>query len=510
VRIFGFHGLRLDIRDDADEHRAAIAEIAAAAGLDPSEEVLGEELLGKRPLLLPNADWSERTTRQLATFETIRRVQKEAGEAAASTYVISMASSAADVLRVLLLGRETGMVDLSARPARSQLDVVPLFETERDLLAGPLVMERLFSNPAYRRQLEARGMRQEVMIGYSDSAKDAGVLSAAWALYKAQEAFAALSAEHGVRIRVFHGSGGTVGRGGGSPVYRALRALPPGTVARTIKFTEQGEVISLKYGLPEIAERSLEVLATGTLMASFEDWRDSVDVAERGRFREVMERMAATAAPVFRQRVHESEDLFRLFLDCTPVRELANVHFGSRPAYRERGAGTMAGIRAIPWSFGWTQIRLMLPAWLGAGTALAEILAEPGGEELLRRMAGAWPFFDDLIGKIEMVCAKADLEIARLYVERLGGDLKLLEELTAEFERAVRAIRRIRDHDHLLADQPVLQASIGLRNTYVDPLSLLQIRLLVQKRSEDSANSDLDVALGTTLNGVAQGLRNTG
>ena len=510
VRIFGLHGLRLDIRDDADEHRAAIAEVAAAAGLDPSEEVLGEELLGKRPLLSPNADWSERTTRVLATFETIRRVQKEAGEAAASTYVISMASSVADVLRVLLLGRETGLVDLSARPARSQLDVAPLFETERDLLAGPQVMERLFTNPAYRRQLEARGMRQEVMIGYSDSAKDAGVLSAAWALYKAQEAFAALSAEHGVRIRVFHGSGGTVGRGGGSPVYRALKALPPGTVARTIKFTEQGEVISLKYGLPEIAERSLEVLATGTLMASFEDWRDSVDVAEQGRFREVMERMAATAAPVFRQRVHESEDLFRLFLDCTPVRELANVHFGSRPAYREHGAGTMAGIRAIPWSFGWTQIRLMLPAWLGAGTALAEILAEPGGEELLRRMAGAWPFFDDLIGKIEMVCAKADLEIARLYVERLGGDLKLLEELTAEFERAVRAIRRIRDQDHLLADQPVLQASIGLRNTYVDPLSLLQIRLLVQKRSEDSADPDLDVALGTTLNGVAQGLRNTG
>ena len=510
VRIFGLHGLRLDIRDDADEHRAAIAEVAAAAGLDPSEEVLGEELLGKRPLLSPNADWSERTTRVLATFETIRRVQKEAGEAAASTYVISMASSVADVLRVLLLGRETGLVDLSARPARSQFDVAPLFETERDLLAGPQVMERLFTNPAYRRQLEARGMRQEVMIGYSDSAKDAGVLSAAWALYKAQEAFAALSAEHGVRIRVFHGSGGTVGRGGGSPVYRALKALPPGTVARTIKLTEQGEVISLKYGLPEIAERSLEVLATGTLMASFEDWRDSVDVAEQGRFREVMERMAATAAPVFRQRVHESEDLFRLFLDCTPVRELANVHFGSRPAYREHGAGTMAGIRAIPWSFGWTQIRLMLPAWLGAGTALAEILAEPGGEELLRRMAGAWPFFDDLIGKIEMVCAKADLEIARLYVERLGGDLKLLEELTAEFERAVRAIRQIRDHDHLLADQPVLQASIGLRNTYVDPLSLLQIRLLVQKRSEDSADPDLDVALGTTLNGVAQGLRNTG
>jgi len=392
--------------------------------------------------------------------------------------------------------------------------VTPLFETERDLLAGPEVMEQLFTNPAYRRQLEARGMQQEVMIGYSDSAKDAGVLSAAWALYKAQESFAALGARHGVRLRVFHGSGGTVGRGGGSPVYRALRALPPGTVARTIKLTEQGEVISLKYGLPEIAERSLEVLATGTLMASFEDWRDAIDETDQQRFRNVMERMAATASPVFRRRVHESDELFRLFLDCTPVRELANVHFGSRPAYRESGAGTMAGIRAIPWSFGWTQIRLMLPAWLGAGSALDEILAEAGGEGLLRRMAGAWPFFDDLIGKIEMVCAKADLEIARLYVERLGGDLVLLEELELEFRRTVSAIRRIRGREHLLADQPVLQASIGLRNTYVDPLSLLQVSLLRRKRELGDDDPELveriDTVLGTVTNGLAQGMRNTG
>jgi phosphoenolpyruvate carboxylase len=246
-------------------------------------------------------------------------------------------------------------------------------------------------------------------------------------------------------------------------------------------------------------------------MASFEDWRDAVDPAEQESFREVMERMATRAAPLFRRRVHETDELFRMFLDCTPVRELANVHFGSRPAYRERGAGTMAGIRAIPWSFGWTQIRLMLPAWLGAGTALSEILDEPGGEALLRRMAETWPFFDDLVGKVEMVCAKADLDVARLYVGRLGGDLALLDELSAEFERTVRAILRIRGREHLLADLPVLQASIGLRNTYVDPLSLLQVSLLARKRAAgDGATADLDAALGTTLNGVAQGLRNTG
>jgi phosphoenolpyruvate carboxylase len=512
IRVFGFHGMRLDVRDDAAEHEAAVDEVAAAAGLgSPDFDVLAAQLAGGRPLT-PHATWSERTARVLDTFRTVARVQAESGEAAASTYVISMASSADDVLRVLLLGREAGLLDLAATPPVSRLDVVPLFETERDLLAAPVVMARLYECEVYRRQLEARGTCQEVMVGYSDSAKDAGVLSAAWALYKAQAALAELSASSGVRLRVFHGAGGTVGRGGGSPVYRALRALPPGTVGRTIKLTEQGEVISLKYALPEIAERSLEVLATGTLIASFTDWRHEAEPDEPERFHAVMDQLAAAAAPVYRGFVHETDALFRMFTTCTPVRELAHVHFGSRPAYRERGAGTMEGIRAIPWSFGWTQIRLMLPVWLGAGTALEQALAEPEGEARLRRMAEVWPFFDDLIGKIEMVCAKVDLEVARLYVERLGdrAQAALLETLCEEFERTAQAVRRIRDRAYLLADQPVLQTSIGLRNTYVDALSLLQVSLLGRKRASDVSDPALDAALGTTLNGVAQGLRNTG
>ena len=511
VRLFGFHGLRLDIRDDAAEHTGAIDEAARVAGLENLDAAaLSAELLSRRPLVSAHADWSEQTARVLDTFRTIRQVQEESGEDAAATYVISMASCPADVLRVLLLAQETGLVDLASETPRSRLDVAPLFETERDLLAAPQVMEALFDDPAYARQLAARGACQEVMIGYSDSAKDAGVLSAAWALYKAQESLAELCRERNIRLRIFHGSGGTVGRGGGSPVYRALRALPPGTVDRGIKITEQGEVISLKYGLPEIAERSLEVLVTGTLMASFDDWRDGVDPDEQARYRDVMERLAATAAPLYRAYVHEGDAVFRMFLECTPVRELAHVHFGSRPAYRERGAGTMAGIRAIPWSFGWTQIRLMLPVWLGVGTALTEALAQPDGEALLQRMAATWPFFDDLIGKIEMVCAKSDVAIARAYVESLGGDGELLEELLRELDRTVGAIRRIRGREHLLADQPVLQASIGLRNAYVDPLSLLQISLLRRKRACSGDAAELDAALGTTLNGVAQGLRNTG
>ena len=282
-------------------------------------------------------------------------------------------------------------------------------------------------------------------------------------------------------------------------------ALPAGTVDGRIKITEQGEVISQKFGLPELAERSLEVMLAGTLLTSQVDWRARVDPDERAAWHASMERMTAAALPVFRSRVHEHDAVFHLFIGCTPVRQLANVHFGSRPAYRERGAGTMSGIRAIPWVFGWTQIRLMLPAWLGVGTALQEEIAA-GNLDMLCEMGRRWPFFDDFLGKVEMVCAKADLQIARLYVERLGGDEALFDELAAEYARTVDAIRAIRQSEHLLADNAMLRRSIDLRNPYVDVLSLLQVSLLARLQEGE----DVGVALATTLNGVAQGLRNTG
>jgi phosphoenolpyruvate carboxylase len=313
-----------------------------------------------------------------------------------------------------------------------------------------------------------------------------------------------------VSLTLFHGRGGTVGRGGGSPVYRALSALPPGTIGVRLKATEQGEIISQKFGLPSIAERSLEVLVSGTLLAGFTDWRDGLDPADIARYRETLDRLVALARPVYRTAVHEERRLFELFLTATPVRELAHVHYGSRPAYRDRGAGTMAGIRAIPWVFGWTQVRLMLPSWLGAGTALATVIAEPGGLDTLSAMRRDWPFFADLLGKLEMVCAKADMALARLYARALGADEALVDELVAEFDRAVAAVRALTGHAALLEDNPVLQASIALRNPYVDPLSLIQIALLRRKRALDAPDPALDAAIGTTLNGVAQGLRNTG
>jgi phosphoenolpyruvate carboxylase len=309
-----------------------------------------------------------------------------------------------------------------------------------------------------------------------------------------------------------------VGRGGGSPVARALTALPPGTVHGGIKITEQGEIVSQNFGLHSIAERSLELMLSGVLLHRFEDWRDGLGPGEETRFRDVMDRLASEALPRYRALVYDSEDLFRLFLETTPVRELADVRFGSRPAYRAPGKESMEEIRAIPWVFGWTQTRLMLPGWLGVGTALEAVGADGGGSgfALLRRMAQAWPFFDDLLAKIEMVCAKADLAIARMYVRELGGgagDLALFDQLEEEFRRTVSALLRIRECDYLMRDNPMLQTAIGLRNPYVDPLSLLQVTLLERKRhtaADDPALAAVGAGLASTLNGIAQGLRNTG
>lgn len=514
VRMQGFAGFLLDVREDAQVHTDTLNALSQAVGAPPlSGPALSAELLGRRPLFADRLPLPPEARKCISVFDAIRTVQDELSRSAASTYIISMAKSQDDLLRVLLLAREAGLVDLVAETPWSRLDIVPLFETGQDLENAPAVMRQLFDSEVYQRQLSARGHRQEIMLGYSDSAKDVGVLPAAWSLYRAQEALAEVCEQYGVELTLFHGRGGTVGRGGGSPMYRALSALPPKTVSARIKITEQGELISQKFGILDIAERTLEVMLTGTLLASFEDWRTGHDPARIQRYREVMDELSALALPVFRGLVHERQDLFKVFIENTPVRELAHVHFGSRPAYRERGAGTMKGIRAIPWVFGWTQIRLMLPGWLGVGTALHTILAQPQGLETLQEMARHWPFFDDLVGKIEMVLAKSDLPVARLYLKHMGADDAFVESLAEEHQRAERAILAIRGKTTLLAGNANLRASIDFRNPYVDPLSLLQASLLKKKRSGTVAEGEqslLDAALGTTLNGVAQGLRNTG
>ena len=510
----GFHGFATDVRDHADVHRAVFDEIASKLGAPPFDgAALRAELRGRRPLIGPNVELSEASQRVIDTFGAIRAMQDESGAPAAPTYIVSMTTEPDDLLRVLLLAREAGLVDLATDTPLSRIDVVPLFETLDDLEHAPRVMGELLKDDVYRRQLAARGNRQEVMVGYSDSGKDAGMLASSWALYRAQEELTELFRVAGVELTLFHGRGGSVGRGGGSPVYRALAALPPGSVRGHIKITEQGEIISQQFGLLPIAERTMEVTLSGVLLHQFADWRDDVGAGEVERFRDVMTRLSERSLGLYRELVHDNQALFAMFQRVTPVAELASARFGSRPAYRPGAAAGITGIRAIPWGFGWTQNRLLLPGWLGVGTALESIAESSDGLALLQRMCRHWPFFDDLLAKVEMVCAKADLEIARAYVSRLGGDTALLTTLEAEFARTVDMLKRIRGAERLLEDNVVLQSAIVLRNPYVDALSLLQITLLRRKRSlpEDAPDRPrVDEALSTTLSGIAQGLRNTG
>jgi len=514
TRIHGFFGYELDVREESGVHQTALEDIYNVLEMElPDRSGLETELLSRRPLLserLPLDDQTRKTTR---VFDVIRQIQFEMGEEAVSTYIISMTHSAEDLLRVLLLAREAGLVDLTGDPPRSSLDVVPLFETLDDLNRSAELMGSLFDSRVYQRQLQARGMRQEIMIGYSDSTKDAGLLPASWALYRAQESLTEVCKKAGVTVTFFHGRGGTVGRGGGSPVFRALSALPPGTIEGSIKITEQGEVISQKYGLVPIADHTLEVMLTGTLMASFTFWCENLKPDREERFRETMERLVDLALPVYRKWVHEDERMFTLFQQATPVKELSHVHFGSRPAYRGDSKG-LETLRAIPWVFGWTQIRLNLPAWLGVGTALDTVIAESEGLDILRDMAESWCFFDDLLGKIEMICAKTDLEIAKTYIDRLGENTEALWEMfQAEYSRTVEALLKIRQSRYLLEGQPHLQSALIHRDRYIDPLSLLQVRLLRSKQSlaeDDPQIEEINRVLGTALNGVAQGLRNTG
>ena len=510
----GFHGFATDVRDHAEVHRAVFDEIASKLSVPPFDgAALRRELKGRRPLIGPNVELSESSRRVIDTFGAMRSMQDEAGQRAASTYIVSMTTEAEDLLRVLLLAREAGLVDLSRDPPVSRLDVVPLFETLDDLEHAPRVMDELLNDEVYRRQLRARGRRQEVMIGYSDSGKDAGMLASSWALYRAQEVLTERFQDADVELTLFHGRGGSVGRGGGSPVYRALAALPPGSVRGHIKITEQGEIISQQFGLLPIAERTMEVTLSGVLLHQFADWRDDVGTGEVDRFREMMMDLSRLSLGVYRELVHDSPALFAMFQQVTPVAELASARFGSRPAYRPGATTGIAGIRAIPWGFGWTQNRLLLPGWLGVGTALESVANTADGLAVLQRMCRHWPFFEDLLAKVEMVCAKADLEIASAYVSWLGGDMTLLAVLEAEFERTVTMLKRVRGADRLLDDNVVLQSAIVLRNPYVDALSLLQIALLRRKRAlseHDAERTRVDEALATTLSGIAQGLRNTG
>lgn len=497
VSTFGLFLVRLDVRQDATRHASAMGEITDYLGMgrydswDEEQRLafLKEELSGRRPLLPADFNPSADTAEVLATCREVAA----APAASLGSYVISMAGAASDVLAVQLLLKESGL----RRPMR----VVPLFETLADLDNAAVAIERLLGLPGYRAGLQGP---QEVMIGYSDSAKDAGTTAAAWAQYRAQESLVRICREHGVELLLFHGRGGTVGRGGG-PAHEAILSQPPGSVNGRFRTTEQGEMIRFKFGMPDIAEQNLNLYLAAVLEATL-----LPPPVPRQAWREQMDKLAADGVATYRGVVREHPQFVEYFRQATPEQELGRLPLGSRPAKRREGG--VESLRAIPWIFAWTQTRLMLPAWLGWEAALQGALARGEGDTL-REMREQWPFFRTRIDMLEMVLAKADESIARLYDERLvESELHSLgAHLRDLLSQASEVVLGLTGQAQLLTHSPETLEFITVRNTYLDPLHLLQAELLARSRQrEQEAGSALEQALLVSVAGIAAGLRNTG
>jgi phosphoenolpyruvate carboxylase len=492
---FGMTLARLDVRQEASRHTEAIAAIAAHAGLGAYDdwdeharaEFLERQLRGGQPVAFPISRVSDDVRDVFDTFRMIAAVPRSS----LGAYVITMASAPSDVLGVMFLQQVAGIAD--------PLPVVPLFETAMDLQHAGAVLDALFGNDWYR---ECIGRRQQVMIGYSDSAKDAGRFAAAWDLYTAQEAVLAAGKRHGIELTLFHGRGGSVGRGGG-PTHLAIMSQPPGSIEGRLRVTEQGEMLQALFGLSEIAARTLDVYTTATLEA----WL-LPPAPPRPDWRELVGRLRDTASATYRGIVYDDPRFLDYFARATPSAELSEMNIGSRPASR-KGSPSVKSLRAIPWQFAWTQTRLLLGAWLGIEDALEE--AEARGEgEVLCEMYRGWPHFRSVIDLTEMVLAKTAPGIAAEYDRRLvPGDLQAVGAgLRSRLDRAIHAVSRVSGHAELIESNPVLRRSIDVRNPYVDPINLLQVELL--RRSREGDDDRVRAALRVTINGVAAGMRNTG
>ena len=518
AEVFGFHLAKLDVRQDSSRVVEAAAEIAREATGDDLLQMEEEEriTLLKRLILTPElprkGDYSGETEEVIETFERIRRAKEEFSEPPIETFVLSMAHHASDVLSVQLLARLVGLleIDENGKCAASYLKVTPLFETVDDLSRAPEVLGSLLRDPFYRSSLSRNGDLQEVMLGYSDSGKDAGYVTSSWSLYKTQGLLSAVAREYGVRLRLFHGRGGTVGRGGG-PSYEAIKAQPPGTVDGRIRITEQGEVISFKYSMRGLARRNLDTTLAAVLESSIDDASEDPEDA----WIEKIETISATARKTYRGLVYEDEDFLRFFSEASPIQELSLLNIGSRPARRAQSPD-VESLRAIPWIFAWTQSRFLLPSWYGAGTALTEAIEEKDGLDTLRTMYREWPFFRTLLDFMQMTLAKSDLRIASTYASLVGDEEvreRMWRRISGEHASCVEALRRITGLENLLDNSPVLQRSIRLRNPYVDPLSYIQVHLLRQLRALPESSPEreaLTYLLLLTVSGIASGLLNTG
>jgi phosphoenolpyruvate carboxylase len=518
ARALGLHLAELDVREHSARHHEALGAVYDALGeLDkPYAELtraertvlLARELEGGRPLVRRHYGLPEKAADVLATFDLLHDVQHELGPQVAQTYIVSMCQGVDDILAVTVLAREAFMVELHNDP-RSSIDLVPLFETVEELSQAGRLLDELLSVPGYRRHVRNRGDLQEVMLGYSDSNKGAGITTSQWEIHRAQRQLRDIAAKHGVRLRLFHGRGGSVGRGGG-PSAEAVASAPFGTVDATMKVTEQGEVVSDKYSLPSLAQHNLEIMLAAMLEATVLHRTARQDEATLDRWDEAMTVVSDAARAAYRRLV-ERPGLPEFFATATPVDELSKLNFGSRPSRRPgRGAPTLDDLRAIPWVFGWTQTRMVVPGWYGLGSGL-QAAREAGFGQVLDEMK-EWPFFTNLLGNVEMTLAKTDLRIAGFYVaELVDPELHpIFDDIVAEHARTLREVLRLSGSTTLLARHPVLRNTLSVRSAYLEPLHHLQVELLAQRRKTEEPDPDLHRALLLTINGIAAGLRNTG
>jgi phosphoenolpyruvate carboxylase len=526
VEVFGFHLATVDLRQSSDKHEEVVSELLSTARVEKKYSQLDEHakqalLLGllndARPLRVPGAAYSAHTLSELAIFETAQRMLRSFGRQAIRHYIISHTETVSDLLEVLLLQKEVGLLrgTLDAQ-AHNDLIVVPLFETIEDLRNAAPIMRDFYALPGVAALIQRSGGEQDIMLGYSDSNKDGGIFTSNWELYRAEialvELFDKLKGSHGITLRMFHGRGGTVGRGGG-PSYQAILAQPPGTVRGQIRLTEQGEVIGSKYANPEIGRRNLETLVAATLEATL---LQPTKPATRA-FLDAAAELSEASMGAYRALVYETLGFTDYFFGATPLKELTQLNIGSRPASR-KALEKIEDLRAIPWGFSWGQCRLTLPGWLGFGSAVQAFLDKPDAVDrkaalaLLQKMYRQWPFFRTLLSNMDMVLAKSDLALASRYAE-LVSDARLRKKIftaiEAEWHRTAEALTQITGEKNRLASNPALDRSIRHRFPYIDPLHHLQVELIRRYRA-GLADERVQRGIHISINGIAAGLRNTG